>query len=48
MGVANVGDEAAVEAAVVRVLDILGRTDILVNNATVWDVADLLDIDLPT
>jgi NAD(P)-dependent dehydrogenase (short-subunit alcohol dehydrogenase family) len=43
--VADVRDEAAVEAAVDRALDRFGRIDVLGNNAGVWSVSTLLDMD---
>ena len=42
---ADVRDEAAVEAAVDRALDEFGHIDVLANNAGVWSVSPLLEMD---
>ncbi|MDQ2054572.1 MULTISPECIES: mycofactocin-coupled SDR family oxidoreductase [Halobellus] len=41
----DVRDEAAVEAAVGRAVDEMGKIDILANNAGIWNVTDLVEMD---
>jgi SDR family mycofactocin-dependent oxidoreductase len=45
---ADVREETAIEDAVDRTLDAFGRVDVLVNNAGIWSVADLLEMDETT
>ncbi|MFP4218537.1 MAG: SDR family NAD(P)-dependent oxidoreductase, partial [Salinarchaeum sp.] len=42
---ADVRNEAAVEAAVDTALDTFGKIDILANNAGIWNVTDLVEMD---
>ena len=41
----DVRDEAQVEAAVGRAVDEMGKIDILANNAGIWNVTDLVEMD---
>lgn len=42
---ADIRDESAVERAVDRTLDAFGRVDVLINNAGLWSVSDLVTMD---
>lgn len=45
---ADLRDESAVQRAVDRTLDAFGRIDVLINNAGIWSVADLVAMDEET